>query len=109
MDKDYLSGVDLNFNENVSKLSAFNLSFDLQCNWHQLFHGALYFSRISPDLVVIINHLGCLQFDRPDNSNIDYSSPENLKRLTEWQKGIIEFAKNQNVYIKLSMLQYCTP
>lgn len=57
---DYLMGGCEEFNKGFAVLAKHGLSFELQCNWFQLHHAANFLKNY-PDLVVVVDHLGCLK------------------------------------------------
>lgn len=81
------------FQEGIALLGEKGLSFDLQCNPHQLEDSATVFSRY-PQTRVILNHLG-LMHDGEDEAH------EHI-----WQAGMRALADVSHVYVKLSMLWF---
>jgi len=60
VDRDYLSQSHRHLiAPGLQLLTQQRLSFDLQCNWFQLTDAAKVFESY-PNLVVILNHMGCL-------------------------------------------------
>ena len=83
-------------------LAAEGLSFDLQANPHQLAPFAAFLaSRPAGSAVptIIVNHLGSPRLGRGD--------AEDAKVLADWRTGIAALAVHPNVFIKLSMLDFC--
>jgi predicted TIM-barrel fold metal-dependent hydrolase len=112
---DYLRGSDggcssqthPDFEKGFALLEKFSLSFDLQCAPVQL-GGASKLCAKYPNIKVVIDHLGkprtLLGADK-DNDNTQLDDAE----LTVWRAGMKSMAKNDNVYVKISMLGYVIP
>jgi len=81
------------FQEGISLLGEKGLSFDLQCNPHQLEDSAVVFNKY-PQTQVILNHLG-LMHDGEDEAHDQI-----------WRNGMRALASVPNVYVKLSMLWF---
>lgn len=81
--------------EGFKILKDFNLSFDLQCNPHQL-HKAAALIKANKDTTVIINHFGCPKLE-------DLTDP--ATSAVFWD-GMDLLSKCPNVYLKLSMHAY---
>jgi predicted TIM-barrel fold metal-dependent hydrolase len=79
------------FSEGIALLGKHNLSFDLQCNPHQIQDAVRVFQK-HPQTRIIVDHLGLL----PDTCN------EATRQ--EWYRGMTSLAELPNVYMKLSML-----
>jgi predicted TIM-barrel fold metal-dependent hydrolase len=96
------------FEEGFSLLEKYNLTFDLQCAPAQLSEASKLCSRY-PNIKVVIDHLGkprtLLGPDVVDNTN---TTPNEVE-LACWRRGMLEMAKNRNVYVKISMLGYALP
>ena len=82
---------DPTFAESIALLGKHNLSFDLQCNPHQIQNAVKCFQK-TPETRIIVDHLGLL----PDGSD---EATEHL-----WHEGMKALAALPNVYMKLSML-----
>lgn len=78
------------FRESVSLLGTHGLSFDLQCNPHQLEEAARVFGDI-PGTTIILDHLGLLHVDGDEQ---------------QWREGMRALADVSHVSIKLSMLWF---
>lgn len=79
------------FSKSISILGQKNLSFDLQCNPHQIQNAVRVFKQ-NPDTPIIVNHLALL----PDGSNYETTQL--------WEEGIKALSECSQVSIKLSML-----
>lgn len=88
---------DPQFRAGFQKLQQHNLSFDLQCNPHQL-EAAAAFLKDFPDVPVCLNHIGCLKLEG-----------EQASSLETWRQGMKALASLPQVYCKLSMLAYTLP
>ena len=96
--EDFLtSQMDTTYAKNLGLLEEYNLSFDLQCNPHQLKNAASFF-RNFPDIPVCVDHLGCLRLGW---------GPDQYTVVSEWQSGLFELSKLPQVYIKISGLNFC--
>lgn len=95
---------DSQFASGFQLLAQHKLSFDLQCNPHQLVQAATFFSA-HPDVPVIINHVGCLKLsDEYGRSSL--TSSDDKEALETWRAGMKAMAALPHVYVKLSMLSY---
>ena len=81
------------FQEGIALLGEKELSFDLQCNPHQLEDSANVFRKY-PQTRVILNHLG-LMHDGEDDAH------EQI-----WREGMQALSEVPHVYVKLSMLWF---
>lgn len=81
------------FREGIALLGEKGLSFDLQCNPHQLMDAAELF-RDFPQTPVIIDHLGMIH-DGEDQAHEEM-----------WRAGMAALADLPHVYVKLSMLWF---
>ena len=81
------------FQEGIALLGERGLSFDLQCNPHQLEDSAVVFGKY-PQTRVILNHLG-LMLDGEDEAHED-----------TWRAGMRALSEVPHVYAKLSMLWF---
>lgn len=81
------------FQEGIALLGDKGLSFDLQCNPHQLEDAAKVFGKY-PQTRVILNHLG-LMHDGEDEAH-----------EKTWQEGMRALSEVPHVYAKLSMLWF---
>ena len=79
------------FQEGIALLGESGLSFDLQCNPHQLEEAARTFSDY-PDTPVILDHLGSFH----DGEDSAYEEM--------WREGMKALAAVQHTHVKLSML-----
>jgi predicted TIM-barrel fold metal-dependent hydrolase len=79
------------FAESIALLGQKSLSFDLQCNPHQIQDAVKVFQK-HPETRIIVNHLGLL----PDGAD------ETTEQL--WHEGMKSLSDLPNVYMKLSML-----
>ncbi|HAA74899.1 TPA: hypothetical protein DCE37_07270 [Candidatus Latescibacteria bacterium] len=79
------------FQEGIAYLGESGLSFDLQCNPHQLLDAAKTFSNY-PDTPVILDHLGTFH----DGENDAYEEM--------WREGMQALADVSHTNVKLSML-----
>lgn len=97
---DYLTGGVPGFQEGFALLAQHGLSFDLQANWFQLKDAAAFLQQHGfQDMVVILDHMGCLKLTGTDEA-------EDAKRVAEWRAGMQALASLPNVQVKLSMLEY---
>jgi len=97
------------FEQGFALLEKYNLTFDLQCAPAQLVAASDLCSR-HPNIKVVIDHLGkprtLLGVDSNENrSNVDLNKEE----LRAWRNGMKCIAKNNNVYVKISMVGYAIP
>ena len=81
------------FAESIALLGDRGLSFDLQCNPHQLLDAARTFSRY-PNTPVILDHLGSFH-DEEDDAYEDM-----------WREGMRALADLAHTHVKLSMLYF---
>lgn len=81
------------FSDGIGILGKHNLSFDLQCNPHQIQDAVSVFQK-HPQTRIIVDHLGLL----PDGADTETEQ--------QWQKGIKALSECPNVYMKLSMLYF---
>lgn len=79
------------FSKSIALLGKHTLSFDLQCNPHQIQDAVNCFQK-HPETRIIVNHLGLL----PDGSD------DKTEQL--WHDGMKALSALPNVYMKLSML-----
>ena len=79
-------------------LEEHGLSFDLQCNPHQLVAAAAL-AAAHPRTKVVLNHLGCLRLEGTAQSVID-------EKMRVWREGMAALAAQPHVCVKLSMLPY---
>ena len=97
------------FERGFALLEKYNLTFDLQCAPAQLIAASQLCGRY-PNIKVVIDHLGkprtLLGADTEENR--DNTSPGEAE-LAVWRKGMRCIAKNNNVYVKISMLGYAIP
>ena len=84
------------FRESLALLGERGLSFDLQCNPHQLADAAATFGDF-PDTPVIIGHL----------ASFHDSGESGYERM--WRQGLEAMAALPHVSIKLSMVFFCAP
>lgn len=84
----------MQFKEGIALLGERNLSFDLQCNPHQLTEAANVF-RDYPQTPVILNHLGLL-----------YEGDDSARQEQQWREGMQALADLPHVDVKLSMLWF---
>ena len=84
------------FRESLALLGERGLSFDLQCNPHQLADAAATFGDF-PDTPVIVGHLASFH----DGGESGY------ERM--WREGLEAMAALPHVSIKLSMVFFCAP
>ncbi|MEE2659041.1 MAG: amidohydrolase family protein [Candidatus Latescibacterota bacterium] len=82
------------FKESIALLGERCLSFDLQCNPHQLTDAARTFAEF-PQTPIILGHLASFH-DGEDDSYTDM-----------WREGLQTMAAVPHTYIKLSMLFFC--
>ncbi len=82
------------FAESIALMGERDLSFDLQCNPHQLMDAARTFAKY-PGTRVIIDHLASFH----DGEDQDYTQM--------WREGLQAIAELPHVYLKLSMLFFC--
>ena len=87
------------FFENYATLGISGLSFDLQCNPHQLLEAAVLAST-NPDIKIAVNHLACLHLTG------DGWGEENDLLVDEWRDGMHALSHHPNVYVKISMLPF---
>ena len=81
------------FQEGIALLGDKGLSFDLQCNPHQLEDSAKVLAK-HPQTRVILNHLG-LMHDGEDDAHEQV-----------WREGMRALAEVPHIYVKLSMLWF---
>ena len=84
------------FRESIALLGERGISFDLQCNPHQLADAATAFAD-HPDTPVVIGHLASFH----DGGESGY------ERM--WREGLEAMAALPHVSIKLSMVFFCAP
>lgn len=82
------------FQEGIAYLGESGLSFDLQCNPHQLEEAARTFSDY-PETPVILDHLGSFH----DGEDDAYEEM--------WRRGMRALAEVPHTHVKLSMLFFC--
>jgi len=93
---------DPQFREGYKKLEEYGLSYDLQCNPHQL-KDAAAFMKDFPGIPVALNHVGCLKLEGELALDNNWLTSEAGK---VWHEGMTALAELPYVYCKLSMLQY---
>lgn len=93
--EDFLAGDKLKHGLDV--LQSRGLTFDLQCNPHQLLDAAKLFAAY-PTLTVVVNHLACPKLGR--------TAAEDEAELATWRTGMAALAANPRVFVKVSMLGY---
>lgn len=91
---------DPQFAAGYAKLEQYGLSFDLQCNPHQL-KDAANFLKGFPNTPVVLNHVGCLK--------LEGEAAEQERALGVWREGMRAIASLPHVHCKLSMLSYTLP
>jgi len=91
---------DPQFRAGYEKLKEYGLSFDLQCNPHQLTDAAA-FAKDFPDVPVNLNHIGSLKLEGDDQ--------ERERRMNLWREGMKSLAALPHVHCKLSMFAYTLP
>jgi len=91
---------DPQFRAGYQKLQEHGLSFDLQCNPHQLKDAAGFFKEF-PGVPVALNHIGSLK--------LEGCVEEQARSMGVWREGMKSLAALSHVYCKLSMLAYTVP
>merc|ERR1711893_198095 len=91
---------DPQFRAGYQKLQEHGLSFDLQCNPHQL-KDAAAFMKDFPAVPVVLNHIGCLK--------LEGDAVEQEQQMVVWREGMKALASLPHVSCKLSMLAYTLP
>jgi len=91
---------DPQFRAGFQKLQEYGLSYDLQCNPHQLKDAAAFFKDF-PEVPVVLDHLGSLL--------LTGDAEEQARSLEVWRDGMSSLAALPHVYCKLSMLAYTLP
>ncbi len=84
------------FRESLALLGERGLSFDLQCNPHQLADAAATFGDF-PETPVIVGHLASFH----DSGDSGY--------MGQWQEGLKAMAALPHASMKLSMVFFCAP
>lgn len=96
--KDFLSPTDPTFASNFPLLAERGLSFDLQCNPHQLVDAAAFLAG-HPGVPIVLDHIGSLRLHR--------GSPEEDEAMTTtWKAGMTALAALPHAHVKLSMVGY---
>lgn len=93
---------DPQFRAGYQKLAEHGLSYDLQCNPHQL-KDAAEFLKDFPEVPVCLNHVGCLKLESPGKDWLQSSAGQ------VWHEGMKAIAALPHVFCKLSMLCYTVP
>ena len=93
--------LDETFAANFPLLEQHGLSFDLQCNPHQLADAAAFLAK-HPGIPVVLDHIGSLRLHRG-------SAEDDAKIMSVWKEGIAALAALPHVHVKLSMVGYSVP
>lgn len=88
---------DPQFRAGFAKLEEHGLSFDLQCNPHQLEQAAAFLKDF-PNVPVVLNHIGSLK--------LEGDAEEQGRSLEVWRAGMRAMAALPHAMCKLSMLAY---
>jgi len=93
------AGGNLYFGKNLALLSRLGLVYDMHANWWQLESAAAKLFSLGNDCpTVVVDHLGC--------PKLGCNFEEDAKRLASWKTGMAALAKNDQVHIKISGLEY---
>uniref|UniRef100_A0A7S2E0J5 Amidohydrolase-related domain-containing protein n=1 Tax=Octactis speculum TaxID=3111310 RepID=A0A7S2E0J5_9STRA len=100
--------VDPNLGQSFRALAARRLSFDLQCNPHQLAHAAAFLAE-HPGVPVCLDHVGSLRLGREGKTKGNGDDEGDDVLLDRWRSGMAALAALPQVHVKLSMIGYAVP